>query len=333
MSGEILIVAEHRDGALAGASLEAIAFGRRLAEDLGRRTAVLLLGDDVDAPTRELAKLEGIEILRASDPRFREYTPERYGDAVMQVARQRSPHAVVLGNSYQCIDLAPQLAGAMRRGLVSNCVGFRTDGDRAVFAKPVFGSRLVQELVPKGGPPYLVSVQPGAFRIPDPSGSGAARIVDVRIEPSDVEIGRRALGVVRDALDKIDLVNAEIVVAGGRGLGSKDNFKVVEDLARALGGAVGATRPVVDAGWLPREHQIGLSGQSIAPRLYVACAISGAPQHLVGLRAARCVVAINTDPGAPIFGVADYGIVGDVFRIVPALIASAQRSLRADSPR
>jgi electron transfer flavoprotein alpha subunit len=151
-----------------------------------------------------------------------------------------------------------------------------------------------------------------------------ARIVDLRVEPSNVEIGRRALGVVRDALERVDLANAEIVVAGGRGLGNKENFKIIEDLARAVGGVVGGTRPVIDAGWLPREHQIGISGQSVAPKLYIACAISGAPQHLVGTRAARCIVAINTDPRAPIFGVADYGIVGDVFRIVPALIASAQ---------
>jgi electron transfer flavoprotein alpha subunit len=326
MPGEILILAEHRDENLAGATREAIDFGRKLASQLGRPASVLILGERPRGLASEISRASGIGALSVSDQGCRVYTPDAYCSVIAQIVIQRSPHLILMGHTYQAIDLAPKLATLLNRGLVAGCIDGTVVDGRLVLVRPVFGGKLHQSVTPRGDPPYLVSLQQGSFRADvAPVVGPAARVVDVTVEPSEASAGRRVLEVLREAQEKIDLSRADVIVAGGRGLGSKENFHMIVDLAGALGGAVGATRPVVDGGWVPKEHQIGVSGQSVTPQLYVACAISGAHQHLVGMRGSRCIVAINKDPEAPIFNHADYGIVGDVFRIIPTLIEMARK--------
>ncbi len=323
MPGEILVLAEHRDDRIAGATREAIGFGQKLAGQIGLSVRVLLIGSRALAD--EISRAHRVEVLCVSGDRFLGYAPATYCEVVSQVVRQLAPHLVLMGHTYQAVDLAPRLATMLGRGLAANCVDALVVDGRLVFVRPVFGGKLLRRAAPIGDPPYFLSLQQGAFRVQDPAPGETSRVADVRIEPFSESVARRALRVIREAQDRVDLTKAEIIVAGGRGLGSKENFQVILELARGLGGAVGATRPVVDGGWLPKEHQIGVSGQTVAPKLYVACGISGSHQHVVGMTGARCVVAINKDPDAPIFNVARYGIVGDVFQVVPSLIETAKR--------
>ncbi|HKQ60103.1 MAG TPA: electron transfer flavoprotein subunit alpha/FixB family protein [Candidatus Polarisedimenticolaceae bacterium] len=326
MPGDVLIVGEHRDDVLAVATREAIGFGRRLAERLGGSASLLLVGAGAGL-AGELSRAEELEVVHVDTEACRVYTPEVHAAAIAEVVRQRAPVLVLMAHTYQGIDLAPRLATVLGCGLVARCIDGEVRDGRVVFWRPVYGGKLHQEIAPRGAPPHLVTLQPGAHGVDPPRAGAAARVVSARVEAPDGPWSRRVLEVLPAPRDGVDLSRAEIVVAGGRGLGSKENFQLIVELARVLGGAVGATRPVVDAGWVPREHQIGVSGQSVAPRLYLACGLSGAHQHLVGMQAARCVIAINSDAQAPIFDRADYGIVGDVLRVLPTLIETA-RALR-----
>jgi electron transfer flavoprotein alpha subunit len=230
----------------------------------------------------------------------------------------------LMGHTYQAIDFVPRLATRLGRGFIPNCVDYWIDSGRPVFVRQVFNGKISLEVGVKGDPPHFVSLQQGAFNAYEVKSKENPRIVDLAVSlPADLP-KRKVLEVIRAAEGTMDLSQAEIIVAGGRGLASKEKFQIILDLAQALGAGVGASRPVTDGGWLPKEHQIGSSGQTVNPKLYIACGISGAIQHLVGMMNSGCIVAINKDPNAPIFGVADYGIVGDVFKVVPALIELAK---------
>jgi electron transfer flavoprotein alpha subunit len=219
------------------------------------------------------------------------------------------------------MDFMPRLSVALRKPLVAGCVDYERIGDRIVFTRPIFNAKLNMKLEPRETAPYLVTVTPGAFPAADvaaATGTGAA-IEPIAVDFSGVSSRRRVIAQTEASKGEVDLSSAAVIVSGGRGLKQKENFGLIFDLAKALNGAVGASRPVVDAEWLPREYQIGSSGQTVAPKLYFAIGISGAIQHLVGMSASRCIVAINKDPEAPIFKVANYGIVDDLFKVVPVL--------------
>jgi electron transfer flavoprotein alpha subunit len=230
-----------------------------------------------------------------------------------------------MGHTYQAIDFAPRLATMLDRGFISNCVDFQIEAGRMVFVRNVYSGKLNLQVGLKGDPPYFVSLQPGKFGDDEFIGRPLPKVVNLDIHVSDkLVIKRKVLEIVQDVRGKIDLNKAKVIVAGGRGLGSKENFKIIFELAKVLGASVGATRPVIDNGWLPKDHQVGTSGHSVAPKLYIACGISGSVQHLVGINNTSCIVAINKDPYAPIYQVADYGIVSDLFAIVPALTESVK---------
>jgi electron transfer flavoprotein alpha subunit len=322
--GNILVVAEHRDGKLKGITWEAIGCGQKLSEQLNQELKVVLIGKAIEPLAEEVAQKCGQEVLVVASDQCASYTPEGYCEVLSQVSQQESPFLFLMGHTYQAIDFAPKLATMLGRGFIPNCVDYRIDAGRPVFVRQVFNGKISLEVGLKGDPPYLVSLQQGAFNAYEVQPRHSPKVVDLSVAlPADV-LKRKVLEIIQAAHGKVDLSQAEIIVAGGRGLASKEKFQIILDLAQALGAAVGASRPVTDGGWLSKEHQIGSSGQSVTPKLYIACGISGAIQHLVGMVNSGCIVAINKDPNAPIFGVADYGIVGDVFKVVPVLIELAK---------
>jgi electron transfer flavoprotein alpha subunit len=321
---KIVVVAEHRDGRLKGITWEAIGLGQKLAEQLNQELKIVLIGRQIGEMAGQIAQKCGQEVLVVQNDGAAVYTPEAYCEVLVQLIRQELPFLVLMGHTYHTIDFAPRLATRLGRGFIPNCTDYRIDSGRLEFVRQVFGGKLNLEVGVKGDPPYFVSLQQGAFNAYEVNPGQTAKVVDLSISlPPDI-VKRKVLEIVQAAQGTVDLSQAEIIVAGGRGLGSKEKFQIILDLAGALGAGVGASRPVTDGGWLPKEHQIGSSGQAVTPKLYIACGISGAIQHLVGMSNSGCIVAINKDPNAPIFGVADYGIVGDVFKVVPLLTELAR---------
>jgi len=321
----ILVVIEHSGGALKPSTSELLAFAGRVGRDFGLPTAAVVLGSGTSRLVEELQARRVDRILVVDNPALEEYGPEKYVHALASIIATQKPSIVATAHSARGMDFMPRLAVALRKPFVAGCVEYERIGDRIVFTRPIFNAKLNMKVEPREAVPYLVTLTPGAFPADDaqPSGSGVAgsgaSLETIDVNFSGVSNRRRVIAQSEAAKGEADLSSASVIVSGGRGLKQKENFSLVFDLAKALNGAVGASRPVVDAEWLPREYQIGSSGQTVAPKLYFAIGISGAIQHLVGMSASRCIVAINKDPEAPIFKVAHYGIVDDLFKVVPAL--------------
>ncbi len=318
----ILVVAEQRQGKVNRASWEAIAAGQQA----GGPIAVAVLGSSLDAAAQELAAAAVGEVLTVDAPALEEYTADGYITALQSVIEQTSPTVVFFPHTYQTRDFAPALAARLSRPLVTDVVAQRSQDGGPVFTRPVFQGKLSADVQPTGPAPHLVTFQIGAFRA-DAVSKGASpapvRRLDVAVDASAIR--QKPEPPFKEARQAVDLSQAERIVAVGRGIKGQEHLKIAQDLAQALGAEIAASRPICDAGWLPMDRQVGSSGQTVAPRLYVALGISGAIQHLVGMKGARTIVAINKDPDAPIFEVADYGIAGDLFEIVPALIAELNK--------
>lgn len=324
MAEKILVLAEHRLGKLKGISWEAIGFGQKLSEQLNQEMRVVLIGNGIEPLAEEVSKKCGQTVLTVSQAECQDYTPEAYCEVLAWIAGRESPFLFLMGHTYQAIDFAPRLAARLGRGLIPNCVDYHWDGTELTFVRQVFNGKLNLHVGFKGDPPYLVSLQQGAFNAYEVQAKPPANVVRLDVPLARDVLKRKVLEMIEAAQGVVDLSQADIIVAGGRGLANKEKFQIILDLAEVLGAGVGASRPVTDGGWLPKEHQIGSSGQTVTPKLYIACGISGAIQHLVGMSNSGCIVAINKDPNAPIFSIADYGIVGDVFKVVPALIEVAK---------
>lgn len=317
----ILVVAEQRAGKLNRASWEAIAAAQQLAAG-AVPVKVAVLGAGVAGVAQELAAAAVAEVLTVDAPALETYTPDGYVMALKALVDAQAPQAVVFAHTYQTRDFAPMLAARLRRSLVTDITGVKGTGDTATFTRPMFQGKLAAEVKPQGAAPYLLSFQIGAFRA-DAAQKGAS---PAAVTASGIAVDAGAIrqtpeAPFQEAKAAVDLSQAERIVAVGRGIKAQENIGVVETLAKAFGAEVAASRPICDSGWLPMERQIGSSGQTVAPKLYVAIGISGAIQHVVGMKGARTIVAINKDAEAPIFEVADYGIVGDLFEIAPALAA------------
>ncbi len=316
----ILIVTEHYGGSWHKMSWEALAAGIEIGKALGRPVAAGVAGSGIETLAAQLAE-HGIErVLSVEHPLLADYTPDGYAIAWQQVIRSVNPYLVLLPHTYQVRDFAPKLAASLDRGFVSDAVGFRVENGAPVFVRQLFQGKMNADVVFAGEPPYFVSVQAGAFRADQLQKAAAPAPVEkpaIQLEAS--QIRTKPLERFQEAKRTVDLASAEIIVSVGRGIKDPENLPMVQALAEALGAELGASRPVCDSGWLPLERQVGSSGQTVAPKLYIAVGISGAIQHLVGMKGSRTVVAINKDSSAPIFEIADYGIVGDLFQIVPAL--------------
>jgi electron transfer flavoprotein alpha subunit len=318
MANGVWVVLQHREGQFPRISFEAVAAAQKLAAQLGGKAEAVLLGAGVGLAATEVAKFDLAAVHVADDPALRVYTPGAYIGALAPAIQAASPAFVVFPHTYQTVDYMARLAQGIGAGLLPEVTGFEAADGGLVWARPVMGGKLQSKVRVKGEGTVLVSVQSGAFPS-DGAARGEAEVKPLAVDLSGVAPDREVLGYEEVVGDTVDLTKAEIIVAVGRGVGGADKMASVEALAKALGAEIGASRPVIDNGWLPRDRQIGSSGQTVAPKLYVAAGISGAIQHLVGMKGSAVIVAINKDPGAPIFTVADYGIVGDLHEVLPAL--------------
>lgn len=319
----ILVVAEQNDGKLNRASWETIAAAQQLAAHVAvSDLRVVLLGADVAGAASELAAAAVSGVTTIEHELLGTYTPDAFVQAMQQVLAQLVPRYVLLPHTYQTRDFAPALAATIDRALVTDVTGIRTFDGAVAFARPMFQGKLTADVAPEGDPPHLVTIQIGAFRADAVSrGAAAAPVSTAQVSLDTATIRQTPEAPFQEARQAVDLSQAERIVAVGRGIRSEDKLPLAQELAKALGAELAASRPICDNGWLPMERQIGSSGQTVAPKLYVALGISGAIQHLVGMKGSRTIVAINKDPEAPIFEVADYGVVGDLFEIGPAIVA------------
>jgi electron transfer flavoprotein alpha subunit len=330
----ILVIAEQRDGRLNRASWEVIAAAQALAnlsagasaKGEGSPVKVGIAGSSVAALASELATADVAEVLAAEHPALASYTPDGYAMAIRALVDAASPTYVLMPHTYQTRDCAPAIAARMRKALITDATGISGAGADATFTRPMFQGKLAAQVKPLGEPPFFVTFQIGAYRADAAQKGGSAPVTPVAVQIDASAIRQKPEAPFREAKQAVDLGQAERIVAVGRGIKSQENIAVAEKLAKAMGAELAASRPICDNGWLPMERQIGSSGQTVAPKLYVALGISGAIQHLVGMKGARTIVAINKDADAPIFEVADYGIVGDLFEVVPALIAELEKT-------
>jgi electron transfer flavoprotein alpha subunit len=320
----ILVIAEQRDGRLNRASWEAIAAGQQLAG--GAAVVVGIAGGGVAAIAAELAAADVKEVVTVGDPALASYTADGWVQAYAGMIAALSPTWVVAPHTYQTRDFAPALAARLDRALVTDCTAIKQAGDRVLFSRPMYQGKLAADVRPLGEAPWLVTTQIGAWR-GDQARRGSlpatVRALDVAIDAGAIRQAPEA--PFQEARQAVDLSQAERIVAVGRGIKGPEHLPLAQALAEALGAEVAASRPICDAGWLPMERQIGSSGQTVAPKLYVAVGISGAIQHVVGMKGARTIVAVNKDADAPIFEVADYGYAGDLFEFLPALTAELKK--------
>jgi electron transfer flavoprotein alpha subunit len=322
----VLVFAEHQGGKVVRPTWEAIAAGQRLARDVGGSVSAVILGDTVSALASELAGAELGEVLSVESPLLAGYTPDGYALALRQVIEANKPSFVLFSHTYQVRDFAPKLAASLNRGLVSDCLGYRKEDGRLVLVRQVFQGKFSADVEFVGDAPYFVSFQAAAFREDSVRRVAAlSKVTTVSVTLPSESIRAQPGERFREAKQAVDLTQAEAIVAVGRGIKKPENLDLAKKLADALGAEIGASRPICDSGWLPMDRQIGSSGQTVAPKLYVALGISGAIQHQVGMKGAGTVVAINKDKEAPIFEIATYGVVGDLFEIVPPLIEAIKK--------
>ena len=324
----LLVIAEQRQGKLNRATWETIAAAQLLA---GSGTpaapiAIVVVGTGIGAIASELAAAQVNEVVTVESPALEPYTPDGFTAALQQAIAQLSPSMVLLAHTYQTRDFAPKLAARLDRALLTDVTAVRTASGDTAFVRPMFQGKLTADVVPQGPTPHFVTFQIGAFRADQAArGASPAAVRTLAVSVDASAIRQKPEAPFQEAKQAVDLSQAERIVAVGRGIKGQEHLPVAQKLADALGAELAASRPICDSGWLPMERQIGSSGQTVAPKLYVALGISGAIQHVVGMKGSRTIVAVNKDADAPIFEVADYGITGDLFEIVPAIVAELQK--------
>ena len=332
----VWVVAEHLTGLGASGAhfrrgtLELLGEGRRLAEKLGVELSAVLLGDGVEPMARDLVACGADKVYLAQDPVLANYRTGPYTDVLAGLINQHKPEIVLISATPQGRDLAPRVAARLSAGLTADCTGLDIDeSDRLlVQTRPAFGGNLMATIVSRYARPQMATVRPGVMKALEPDLSRTGEVVTVPVHLDERSMLTKIVEIVQlDTDGRVNLQDAEIIVSGGRGLGRPEHFALIRELAEALGGAVGASRAAVDAGWIPAYHQVGQTGRTVQPKLYIACGISGAVQHLAGMSSADCIIAINKDPAAPIFNIATYSIVGDLFEIVPALTRKLRETL------
>ncbi len=323
MSNGILVFIEHKAGTLNKTSLEAIAAGQKLAADLGQTASAVVLGSEVQTLAQDIAAYDLSKIIYADNSQLAEYTPDAYAAAIEQLVRSADPHYVVMSHTYLVRDFAPKVAARFGKGLIGDCIRMNTSAGKVTFTRRIFLGKLDADVVSDGAAPVFVTFQSGAFRPEQAAKGSGAPVEEISVDVGEIRM--KPEPPFQEVKAAVDLSKAEIIVAIGRGIKSKDNISLAERFSEALGSDLAASRPICDAEWLPIDRQIGSSGQTVAPKLYVAVGISGAIQHLVGMKNSQTIVAINKDSEAPIFDIADYGIVGDLFEVLPVLIEEIKK--------
>jgi electron transfer flavoprotein alpha subunit len=315
----ILVIAEQRGGAWSRMSWETVVAAQQIGKELGQPVEAAVLGKGVAALAGELARKHFERVHAVEHDLLEHYTPDGYTIALRQLTEKLRPYLTIFPHTYQVRDFAPKLATSLSRVLVSDVVGHRVDSGRLTLVRQLFQGKISADVHFTGEPPYFASMQAGAYRA-DQAVEGTSPVDTFAPQLAASDIRTKPLELFRESQRAVDLTAAEIIVSVGRGIKEAENIPIVQKLADALGAELAASRPICDNGWLPMERQVGSSGQTVAPKMYVAVGISGAIQHLVGMKGSKTIVAINKDANAPIFEVADYGIVGDLFQVVPALV-------------
>ncbi|MBI3651230.1 MAG: electron transfer flavoprotein subunit alpha/FixB family protein [Acidobacteria bacterium] len=327
MSEGILLFIEQRDGKLNRTSLETLVAVQKIAATTGDTTSAVVLGQGINEVATEIAAKKLAKVYTVEDDKLATYTPDAYVGALKQVIEKLNPRMVAFSHTYRVRDFAPRLTAALGKTFVTDCISFRQDGNDTVFTRQIFQGKINTDVRVQSAPPIFVSFQAGSYRADLAEvGDAPAAVEALAVDLSSVDVRTQTEAPFQEAKQAVDLTQAPLIVAIGRGIKEKDNIKIIEDLAAAMGAEIAASRPICDNEWLPMDRQIGSSGQTVAPKLYLAIGISGAIQHVVGMKNSQTIVAINKDPEAPIFDIADYGIVGDLFDIIPALTAEVKKA-------
>ncbi len=318
---DVLIFCEQWDGIVAPVSYELLSVGRSLSDRLGSRLLAVILGSQIREQAQRLIPFGVDRVYCFDDAQLALPHEERYVELIVNLVKEIRPGIFLIGGTSLGRSLAPRIATRLGTGLTADCTGFDLDeAGNLLQTRPTFGGNLMATILCPHHRPQMATVRPKVFAPPEPVPGFAGELVEMAV-PQDLPSRTEILSVTAGAVEEVNNADAEIIVAGGRGMGDPKNFALLEELAQLLGGTVAASRPVVDEGWVPYARQVGQTGRTVKPKVYIACGISGAIQHLVGMRSSDLIVAINKDPKAPIFQVAHYGIVGDVLEVVPALIA------------
>ena len=324
---KILLITEQRDAKWNKVSFETLAAAQQIAQQAKGSLSGAVIGKGVAALADELAGYQLDEVLLIEHDLLAAYTPDGFSLALRQVVAASKPDLVLFPHTYQVRDFAPKLAASLQKGMIGDCIAYRYENGKLIFVRQMFQGRTAADVVFTGEPPWIASFQASAFRadLAAKHASGKAPVKAVSVDLKPEQIRTKPLELFREAKQAVDLTQAPILVSVGRGIKAPENIQMAEKLAKLMGGEISASRPICDEGWLPMERQIGSSGQTVAPKLYLALGISGAIQHVVGMKGSRTIAAINKDPNAPIFEVADYGIVGDLFEVVPAMIEELEK--------
>ena len=326
MPESILVIVEQREGKLNRVSWETLTAGQALAADTGWTLEAAVAGSGVTNLANEIAGKKVAKVYAVESKKLDPYTPDAFSAALQQFIASKQPRLVLMPHTYQVRDFVPKLATAMERSAISDCIGYKKDGEKLLFTRQMFQGKLAADVSFACDAPWFVTLQNGAFRGDKvEAGAAPAPVETVNVEIADGVIRNQPQEVFKEAKQAVDLTQAEIIVSVGRGIKEQKNIELARQLAEALGGELAASRPICDSGWLPMDRQIGSSGQTVAPKLYLALGISGAIQHIVGMKGSRTIIAINKDSEAPIFEIADFAVVGNLFDIVPPLIEEVKK--------
>jgi len=324
---KILVITEQRQGKWNNASFETLAAAQQIASALSGTVSAVVVGTGSDSFANDLAARNVAEVLQVEHDLLESYTADGYCIALKWVVESAKPDLVLFPHTYQVRDFAPKLAAMLGKAFIGDCIGYRNEAGKLAFVRQMFQGRAAADVSFIGAGPWFASFQSGAFRADQVAAAegDAKPIQKIAVDLKPEQIRTKPLELFKEAKSAVDLTQASLIVAVGRGIKAPENIAQAEALAKAMGAEIAASRPICDEGWLPMERQIGSSGQTVAPKLYLALGISGAIQHVVGMKGARTIVAINKDQNAPIFEIADYGIVGDIFEIMPALNEELQK--------
>jgi electron transfer flavoprotein alpha subunit len=326
----ILVIVEQREGKLNRVSWETLTAGQAIAAETGWPLEAAVVGGSVGSMAAEVAGKKVAKVYAVENAKLEPYTPDAFAAGLKQFITAKQPKLVLMPHTYQVRDFVPKLATAMGRTVISDAIAYKKEGDKLVFTRQMFQGKFVADVSFSGDGPWFVTFQNGSFRGDKvEAGASAAPVETVAADIADGVVRNKPQEVFKEAKQAVDLTQAEVIVAVGRGIKEQKNIEIAKQLAEALGGELAASRPICDSGWLPMDRQIGSSGQTVAPKLYLALGISGAIQHIVGMKGARTIVAVNKDSEAPIFEIADYALVGNLFEIVPPLTEEVRKAKAA----
>ena len=323
----VWVFCEQRAGELTSTSLELISEARKLADDLNTEVCGILLGNNVEGLAKDLCGHGADRVILCDDARLEVYTTDAYTKVICDIAKEQKPDILLIGATNIGRDLGPRVAARLETGLTADCTGLAIEAERKIIlqTRPAFGGNLMATIICPRTKPQMSTVRPGVMKKSEFDATRPLVVEKPAFELADSDLRTKVLEVVKATKEIVNLAEAEIIVSGGRGTGGVEGFKLVTELAKALGGTVGASRAAVDEGYIGHDHQVGQTGQTVRPRIYIACGISGAIQHKAGMANSECIIAINKNPDAPIFEVADYGICGDLFKVIPMMIEQAKK--------